>query len=109
MQVLLLTSFSRGVLLHGVCYILLAHYFCQRQISNNVGPSQATAQALVPCPFTAGARARSEVSQCGICGGQSGTWTEFSASVSVVPSQYHSTRGQFSFIHVLQTLYNLSI
>jgi hypothetical protein len=41
-------------------------------------------------PLTAEARFRSQVSQCEMCGGQSGTGTGFSPSTSVFPCQYHS-------------------
>jgi hypothetical protein len=41
------------------------------------------AQAVSRRPLTVEARVRSRVSQCGICGGQSGTVTGFSTSTSV--------------------------
>jgi hypothetical protein len=49
------------------------------------------AQAVSHRPLTAEARARSRVSPCGICGGQSGNGTGFSPSTSVFPCQFHST------------------
>jgi hypothetical protein len=49
------------------------------------------AQAVSLRPLTAEARVRSRVSQCGICGGQSGNGTGFSPSISVFPCQFHST------------------
>jgi hypothetical protein len=52
---------------------------------------RAMAPAVSRQPLTAEARVRSRVSLCGICGGQSGTWTGFSPSTSVFPFQFHST------------------
>ena len=41
--------------------------------------------------LTAEAWVRFQVSSCGICGGQSGTGTDFYLSTSVLPRHYHST------------------
>jgi hypothetical protein len=51
----------------------------------------AMAQAVSCWPPTAEAQVQSWVSQCGICGGKSGTGTGFSRSTSVFPCQFHST------------------
>ena len=48
-----------------------------------------------------------QVSPCGICSGQSGTWIGVSPSTSVSFCQYHSTDGQYPFIHLSQMVYNL--
>jgi hypothetical protein len=44
------------------------------------------------------ARVRIQVSQCGICGGQSGTETGFSPSPSILPCQYYSTAVRYSLV-----------
>jgi hypothetical protein len=49
------------------------------------------AQVVSRRPLTAEARVRTRVNPRGICGGQSGTGTDFSQSSSVFPCQYHST------------------
>jgi hypothetical protein len=49
------------------------------------------AQAVSRRPLAAETRVRSWVGPCGICGGQSGTGTGFSPSISVFPYQFHST------------------
>jgi hypothetical protein len=48
-------------------------------------------QAVSRRTLTAEARVRSRISQCGVCGGQSGTGTGFSPSTSVFPCEFHST------------------
>jgi hypothetical protein len=52
---------------------------------------RAMAQAVSRRPLTAEARVQSRVTPCGICGGQSGTGTDFFPSTSVLPCQFHST------------------
>ena len=47
-------------------------------------------------PVTAGARVRSHVRPCEICGAQSDTGTGLSPSTSVFPCQYHSTNAPYS-------------
>jgi hypothetical protein len=49
------------------------------------------AQVVSRRPLAVEARVRARVNPCGICGGQSGTGTGFSPSLSVFPWQYHST------------------
>jgi hypothetical protein len=49
------------------------------------------AQAVSRRPLTAEARVRYRVIPCGICGGQSGTGTDFSPITLVFPCQFHST------------------
>jgi len=48
------------------------------------------------------------LTQCGICGGQSGTGTAFSPNNFVYPCQYRSTIAQDAFMHLSQTMYCLS-
>jgi hypothetical protein len=52
------------------------------------------AQAVSRRPVTTEARVRSPVSPCGIFGGQIGTGTGFSPSISVFPCQFHSSGAQ---------------
>jgi hypothetical protein len=49
------------------------------------------AQAVSRRSSTAEARVRFRVSPCGDCGGQNGTGTGFSPSISVLPCQFYST------------------
>jgi hypothetical protein len=65
------------------------------------------AQAVSHRPLTAEARVRAQVNLCGICGGQSGTGTGFSASSSVLPCQYHFTVALQT--HIILGMNNMSI
>jgi hypothetical protein len=51
----------------------------------------AMAQAVSRRSLTVEAQVRRQISQCGICGGQSGAGTGFSPSTSVFPCQFNST------------------
>ena len=53
-------------------------------------------QAASRRPLNAEARFRSQVSPCKICGGQNGSVTGFSPSISVLPCQCHSTDAPIS-------------
>ena len=59
------------------------------EVTRNMG--RAMTQAVSHRPLTAETRARSRVSPCRICGGQSGNGTDFFPSTSVFPCQFHST------------------
>jgi hypothetical protein len=52
--------------------------------------SDSTALAVSRRPFSSEARVLSQVSPCEFCDGQSGTWTGFAPSTSVLPCQCHS-------------------
>jgi hypothetical protein len=52
---------------------------------------RAMAQAVSRWPLTAEARVRSQVSPCGICGGQSDPGTDFFLEYFGFPRQLHST------------------
>jgi hypothetical protein len=60
-------------------------------IINPVIMGRAMAQAVSNRLLTAEARFRSQVSPCGVFGGQSGTGTGFSPSASVFRCKFHST------------------
>jgi hypothetical protein len=53
--------------------------------------SHSVVQAVSCWPVTAEAGLQSQVSPCGICGGQISTGTRFSLSTSGLSSQYYST------------------
>jgi hypothetical protein len=53
-----------------------------------VTSGRAMAQAVSHRPLTAEARVRSQVSPCGVCGGQSGTGTGFSPSCRFSPVNF---------------------
>jgi hypothetical protein len=56
-----------------------------KQTEEEDGEGCVMTQAVSRRPLTAEARVRSQVSPCGICGGQSGTGTGFPPSTSVFP------------------------
>jgi hypothetical protein len=57
----------------------------------NPSKGRVMAQVVSRRPIAAEARVRARVNPCEICGGQSGTGTNFSPSSSVFPSIYYST------------------
>jgi hypothetical protein len=85
---------NRGILLNFTTTIsthaLQTKYGYLPSVSNEGYFARAMAQAVSRRPLTAEALVRSRVSPHGICGGQSGTGTGFSASTSVFPCQFHS-------------------
>ena len=45
---------------------------------------------------------------CGICTGQNSTGTDFPQSTAVLPCQYRSTNGAYTFFNVSPTLHGCS-
>jgi hypothetical protein len=66
-------------------------------------------QAVSCTPLTLEAWVQSQVTSCGIFGGQSGTGTGFSVSTLDFACQYHSSVAPYSSIYLLLMLYNLNI
>jgi hypothetical protein len=71
-------------------HLSLSYMIYETRVSKCV-ESRSMAQVASRRPLIAEARVQSWVSPCGICGGQSGTWTGFSPSTLVSPCQFHST------------------
>jgi hypothetical protein len=61
----------------------------------------AIAQAVSCWLLTAEVWVHNQDSQCGICGGQSGTGTGFSPSPLDLPCQYHSADAPYSLMYYL--------
>ena len=76
------------------------------QISSS---DHAIHQVISRRPLTAETRVRFLGRQCENCGGQIHAGSGFSPSTSVFPCQYHSTNAPYPFIHLLPTLYNVSL
>jgi hypothetical protein len=73
----------------------------------------AMAQVVSHQPLTTDTRVQSQGSQCGICGGQSGTGTSFSPSTSIFTRYYKSTVTIIppmpcTHLHLSPTLYDLT-
>ena len=66
----------------------------------------AIAQAVGLWPLMAEVWVRSQVSPCGICGGQYGTRSSFSPSTSVFLCQYHCTDAPYSFLPTFSSYQN---
>jgi hypothetical protein len=62
--------------------------------------NRAIAQVVRLRLLTAETRVRVQGHRCGICGGQSGTGTDFSPSPSVFPRQYHPTTAPYSLMYL---------
>jgi hypothetical protein len=58
---------------------------------SNLSVGRVMAQAVSRRPLTAEARVCTQVSPCGVCGGQSGNGTGFYTSFSVFPCQHNFT------------------
>jgi len=81
-----------------------ARYVQQAKVK---GETETPCQAVGGRPLDAEARVWSRISPFEICGGQSGTGTCFSPSISVFPCKFHSTNAPCPFIHLPPRLNNV--
>jgi hypothetical protein len=72
--------------------------FIKKIIVAGLLKGRAIAQVVSRRFYNSVARDRSQVSACGIFGGQNGTGTGFSTTRSVFPCQYHSTAAPYSLV-----------
>jgi hypothetical protein len=66
-------------------------------------------QAVSRRPYKAKAQVYFQAGVCGICGGRSGTGTRFALISTVLSCHCHYNKASYSFVHLIPTLYNLSI
>jgi hypothetical protein len=67
------------------------------------------AQTISRRLLTAEAWVQFQVSSCGICGGQSGTGTDFYLSTSVLPCHYHSSIASFNSTFRTPHMYTVTL
>jgi hypothetical protein len=88
---------SLGILLFMFCLLRLATV---SWVNVTAVYGHAVSQVVGRWPVTVDVKVWFQAFECGICGGQSDTWTGFSLSTSVFPCQYHSTSAPHSFIPI---------
>ena len=81
----------------------LLNYSCRSKFSVGLDMAQAVSRRLL----TTEMRLQFQASQCGICGGQSGSGNGFSSSTSDFSFQCYSTNALYLFFHLPPTLCNV--
>jgi hypothetical protein len=110
-------NFPRPVLRNRKCHIrgFPAYQITRCHVPDENNISSCPCPRVERChamPYAVSRRPRTAecgtVSQCGICGGQSGTGTASSPNNFVYPCQYRSTIAQDAFMHLSKMMYCLS-